>query len=84
MRSVKSSYSYLIKQGHIVTGTKIKIIALSQAKDEATWSREGPVANVTCILKLEPKNLPVCQTRRGKDRNPSEMSLYHLLQEIEG
>lgn len=39
---------------------KDKIIALSQAKDEATWSREGPVANVTCILKLEPKNLPVC------------------------
>lgn len=39
---------------------KDKIIALSQTKDEATWSREGSVANVTCILKLEPGNLPVC------------------------
>ena len=39
-----------------------KIIALSQTKDEATWSREGSVtlANVTCILKLEPVNLAVC------------------------
>lgn len=62
MRSVKSSYSYLIKWGHIATGTMVKIIALSQTKDEATWSREGSVilANVTCILKLEPENLPVC------------------------
>lgn len=58
MSSVKSSYSYLIKWGYIVTGTKIK--SLSQTKDEATWSREGSVANVTCILKLEPGNLPVC------------------------
>lgn len=37
---------------------KGKIIALSQTKDEATWSREG--SNVTCILKLQPGNLPVC------------------------
>lgn len=39
-----------------------KIIALRQTKDEATWSREGAVtlANVTCILILEPGNLPLC------------------------
>lgn len=62
MRSVKSSYSYLIKWGTHSNRNNGKIIALSQTKDEATWSREGSVilANVTCILKLEPGNLPVC------------------------
>lgn len=37
---------------------KGKIIALSQTKDEAAWSREGSI--VTYTLKLQPGDLPVC------------------------